>query len=93
VAGILRSPIGGQLAQTGTVLFCATTNPPQGVAQKRTVPECAQFTKRNSVIVWFLLSLHLQTINSMAKNLLNKDVTFSFSAYIIVEKVVNLQKN
>ena len=32
---------GTLLAQRGTVLFCATTNPPQGVAQKRTVPECA----------------------------------------------------
>ena len=28
-------------AQLGTVLFCARTNPPQRLAQKRTVPNCA----------------------------------------------------
>ena len=32
------------LAHPGTVLFCARTNPPQKLAQKRTVPECASVT-------------------------------------------------
>ena len=38
-------------AHLGTVLFCATTNPPQGVAQKRTVPYCAKRKCRMLLII------------------------------------------
>ena len=37
------------LAHLGTVLFCARTNPPQRLAQKRTVPRCANTNARKEV--------------------------------------------